>query len=349
MTPTQIHLPRYRYRLELWRPNGPRLLEVPLEAADFAPAADAVFLDALRLGRFAEYLPPARAVRVEPRFLRPGGSPLAAGFRVHLPTPDGGEHARDFGPRVFRSLARRVMVELAREGLLAADAQLAFQLAAYLDEAEPPRPSRIAFTLDAPEPLVPIRAGSKAALGRAQAWDDPGPDDLPVLIPRRVLEDALEEARRFPEREVGGFLLGHLRRDGATAELFLEVTAHLPAEGTEATETSVTFTPQSWAHAREVIRLRGEGEIFAGWVHSHPFRFCAECPETPRPECVGKVLFFSPEDVFLMELAFAQPFMVGLQTAVEPKLERALGHLPVRLYGWRDAEVAPRGFEVFGD
>ena len=42
----------------------------------------------------------------------------------------------------------------------------------------------------------------------------------------------------------------------------------------------------------------------------------------------------------------AQPFMVALQTAIEPKLEQALGHLPVRLYGWRNGEIVPRGFEV---
>jgi hypothetical protein len=38
--------------------------------------------------------------------------------------------------------------------------------------------------------------------------------------------------------------------------------------------------------------------------------------------------------------------MVGLLTAVEPKLERPLGHAPVRLYGWKNGEIVPRGFEV---
>ena len=48
----------------------------------------------------------------------------------------------------------------------------------------------------------------------------------------------------------------------------------------------------------------------------------------------------------IMELTFNQPFMVALQTAVEPRLEAVLGHLPVRLYGWRDGVIVPRGFEV---
>jgi hypothetical protein len=61
---------------------------------------------------------------------------------------------------------------------------------------------------------------------------------------------------------------------------------------------------------------------------------------------VDKVLFYSSDDEFLMELTFARPFMVGLLTAVEPKLERPLGHAPVRLYGWKNGEIVPRGFEV---
>jgi proteasome lid subunit RPN8/RPN11 len=200
--------------------------------------------------------------------------------------------------------------------------------------------------LEADEPAVPIRPIARRTLGRTAAWDEQDGADVPVLIPRHVLEEAVDEAKRAPDREVGGFLLGHLCRDPEGGELFLHVACHVPAEATEATQTSVTFTPESWQRAREVIAWRGEGEIFAGWVHSHPFRFCDECTVPAKPECVGKVLFFSPEDRFLMELTFPQPFMVGLQTAVEPKLEPTLGHLPVRLYGWRHGEIVPRGFEV---
>ena len=47
------------------------------------------------------------------------------------------------------------------------------------------------------------------------------------------------------------------------------------------------------------------GEIFAGWVHSHPFRFCKDCPLPAPAECIAKVLFYSQDDEFLMELSFA--------------------------------------------
>jgi len=66
-------------------------------------------------------------------------------------------------------------------------------------------------------------------------------------------------------------------------------------------------------------------------------------------ECVGKVMFYSNEDEFLMETSFARPFMVGLLAAVEPRLETVLGHPPVKLYGWKKGIIESRGFEVIND
>src|SRR5262249_11486989 len=160
----------------------------------------------------------------------------------------------------------------------------------------------------------------------------------PVLAPRHVLEEAVAEARQAPDREVGGVLLGHLCRDRDDGALYLEVTCAVPCEETRATEGSVTFThptgarvPEVGGLARggEVVELRGEGELIVGWVHSHPFLLCAECPRPVPAECQAKVLFYSSDDEFLMETAFARPFMVGLLTAVEPRL----GELPVKLFG----------------
>lgn len=336
-----LQTPTYRLRLEYRQLDDHSVLEVPLGEADFARAVETAFFDGLRHGRFHEYLVPAAGVRIEPRFVEE--SPLTEGFAVVLPTDDG-EHRVAFETNFLASHAKRILVDRVLEGEVEADT-LKYRLTAYLDDA-PPRRSGLGMTLEADEPQVPIRSVRREALGRTVKWDTPDPKDLRVLVPRGVLEQAVVEAKEAPEREVGGFLLGHLCRAEEDGELFLLVTCHVPAESTEATQTSVTFTAQTWASAREVIAWRDEGEIFAGWVHSHPFRFCAECPSPPKPDCLSKVLFFSAEDHFLMEVTFAQPFMVALQTAVEPKLEMLLGHLPVRMYGWRDGVVVPRGFEV---
>jgi hypothetical protein len=90
-------------------------------------------------------------------------------------------------------------------------------------------------------------------------------------------------------------------------------------------------------------------EFVVGWHHSHPFRFCQQCPLPTPPECIAKVMFYSVDDLQVMATTFHQPFHVGLLTALEPRLEAALGHLPAKLFGWRNGEVVGRGFEVIDD
>jgi proteasome lid subunit RPN8/RPN11 len=336
----------YRFRLEFLSEDGAPVHELALAPADFNRAVEAAFFDGLRQGVFGEYNPPLGRARIEPLFEGVDGSPLVTGFAVVVPAPAGGEQRTEFTSDFFDSRASRVGSELVRAGRLPEKGKLLYQLAAYLEQPRETATRRPRILLEPPTIEVPLRAGSRSAFARREAWDEPRPDEMPVLIPRHVLEEAVEEARRAPGREVGGVLLGHLRRDPDNGEIFLEVTCQVPAEETQSTSTSVTFTAATWERVREVIEIRGEGEIFAGWVHSHPFRFCKDCPLPAPPECIAKVLFYSQDDEFLMELSFAQPFMVGLLTAVEPKLEQTLGHLPVRLYGWQNGEIGPRGFEV---
>jgi hypothetical protein len=334
----------YAFRLEFWKNKQGRVHELPLAPGDFSRAVEATFFDGLRKGAFGDYDFRAEQAVLEPRFVQAGGSPRVEGFDVVLPTPAGGEHRLAFGRDFFHNLVRRIGKEMVLAGKVPEDGVVLYQLTAYLDEGEKQQSGGLTIELESETPEIPVRPGSRKALGPSEAWDNPGPDDFPVLVPRHVIEEAVEEAKGAPEREVGGVLLGHLRRD--EGELYLEVTALVPGEETEATELSVTFTHATWARVREVIDVRGEGEIFVGWMHSHPFRFCQECPLPVPKECMDKVLFYSADDEFLMELSFARPFMVGLLAAVEPRLETALGHAPVKLYGWNKGLIEARGFEV---
>jgi proteasome lid subunit RPN8/RPN11 len=350
MPQTRVRPALYQYRLEFFKPRRGRVHELPLARADFDRAIEATFFDALRSGSFAEYRPPFAAARIAPAFASgKEGSPRAEGFRVVLPLPDGGEQEKEFTADFFDRRALRIGTDLVRDGRLPNGSTVLYQLSAYLEVEEAPARRGLRFTLEPESVEVPIRPGSLAGYGSRDAWDEPDRHDMPVLIPRCVIDESVEEAVKAPDREVGGALLGHLRRDADTGEIFVEVTCQVPAEETTATEASVTFTPATWARVREVIEVRGDGEIFVGWVHSHPFGLCDDCPAKPPPECVAKVLFFSDDDKFLMELSFPRPFMVGLLCAREPKLTAALGHAPVKLFGWRDGEVVPRGFEVIDE
>jgi proteasome lid subunit RPN8/RPN11 len=336
----------HTFALDLFTADGQRLGAVALEKADFTRAVEACFFTALRQGRFANYAVPQEEVRVEPvvRQLAPGRHTDA--FEVVLPLPGGAEQRTRFGLDFFKGLVRRSAVPLVAAGRLAEDSALVYLLRAEPGEPQRRAPGGLALELEAEAPAIPIRPGRRRGHGLAQAWDGPRASDFPVLLPRHVIDEAVAEARRAPEREVGGVLLGHLRRDEEDGALYLEVTCLVPAEDTQATGLSVTFTHSTWARVREVAQWRGAGELIVGWVHSHPFRLCAECPAPVPAECQAKVLFYSADDEFLMETTFARPFMVGLLAAVEPRLETALGHAPVKLFGWRDGVIASRGFEV---
>lgn len=325
----------YHFALQL-HADGRAVGVLPLERGDFARAAEAAFFAALRAGRVRDYAPSLDRAHLAPH----GG-----GFEATLPLPSGDATAH-FGIDYFKTFARRHGARLVLAGALAPGAALAVRLVAR-PGGPTPRPRRgLAISLEEEPAIIPVRDGHRRAHGPTEAWDAPAPEDLPVLIPRHVLDEAVADARQAPDREVGGVLLGHLCRDADDGALYLEVTCAVPCEGTRATEVSVTFTHETWARVREVTQLRGEGELIVGWVHSHPFRLCGECPLPLPAECLNKVLFYSGDDEFLMETAFARPFMVGLLTAVEPRLEAALGHLPVKLFGWRDGVIVPRGFEV---
>ena len=339
-TPTPL---RHRFVLELMYDDRP-VHELPLERADFARAGEATFFEALRRGLFRDYDPPLERAVLEP-ILDPG-SPHVTAFEVMVPLPGGGEQRGRFGGAFFKALAHRTGAQLAMAGRVPADATLLYRLAAFADEPAPRKKAGMTIDLESEQPSIPLRPASRKQQGAVEAWDDPRPSDFPVRLPRHVLEESVELARQAPAREVGGVLLGHLCRDADTGELHLEVSCLVPAEETEATALSVTFTHRTWARVREVMEWRGEGELVVGWMHSHPFRLCGECPVPVPPECQAKVLFYSTDDEFLMELSFPRPFMVGLLAAVEPKLERTLGHLPVKLFGWDGGLIRPRGFEV---
>ena len=337
----------FRFAMELLTPGGKRLDTVALERADFDRAIEATCFDALRRGEVSEYAFAKDQARIVPRF--PGDGPRSAGFDIAIDTCSG-ERRRHFSLDYFRTTMRRHGAGLAVAGRLAPDATVAFRLAAF---AEEPLRKKSGWVMDLEEEpsRITIRKGDLRAHGPSEAWDAPTADDFRVLIPRHVIDESIAEARALPDREIGGALLGHLRRDAASGELYLEVTCLVPCEQTRATAVSVTFTHDTWARVREVLTCRGEDELIVGWVHSHPFRVCAECPSPVPTECQAKVLFYSTDDEFLMESTFPRPFMVGLLAAVEPRLESALGHAPVKLFGWRDGVVVPRGFEVidFGE
>ena len=136
-----------------------------------------------------------------------------------------------------------------------ASTQIVFQIGCLLVDNSPScdgeLPSCVCEGVPAIEPptfRIPIRKLRRDTFASADPWDSPNRTELPVLISRSLLEDSCDEASRNPDREVGGLLLGQLCQDPESREVFLLVTCLVSAEGTtQATATSVTFSPESFS------------------------------------------------------------------------------------------------------
>jgi hypothetical protein len=352
--PMQIDTASCAMQLELLDEQRNSLHREPLTQAVFARAILAARFDAFRRHRDEVYRPTTRDAAIEPLFIA-GGDPRCHGFRVRLELPDGNDHAVDFPLRYFYSRACATWEALSKRQTTAVDPvnpPWAYQLLAYLEETEADARSRIVVETSGP-PLTAL-SGAWADLAPRAIWDGIHADDLPVAVCRKVIDDAFDEAKQFREREVAGLLLGEIRCDPTSDEVYLLVSCYVPGGDTApGGATAVSLTPATFSRANELIALRrrqGRREIVVGWAHSHPFKFCAECPLPTPPECIDKVLFYSTADLQVMQAAFADAFAVGLLVAPnEPKLTQALGHPAVRLFGYRQGVIVARGFTVVGD
>jgi hypothetical protein len=140
-------------------------------------------------------------------------------------------------------------------------------------------------------------------------------------------------------------LLGHLQRSPGSPEIYAEVTAHVPAQHTDATKASLTFTPDSWVAVNDAIALSGEGESCICWFHFHPNfsdSACAKCPEERRRICPLSRPFFSTSDIHMHRTVFGRAYQTAMLVSDfgQPELD-------VSFFGWRDGAVVSRGFEVF--
>ena len=120
---------------------------------------------------------------------------------------------------------------------------------------------------------------------RSIAVGEQNEEDIPVFLPQHVLAEADQLTRDAAGVETASVLIGHMHRDRPGGELFLEVTAQIPARNSQGTATKVTFGPETWDAVQGALALRGGNEQWVGWFHSHPAAsWCnPKCPpEEPR-------------------------------------------------------------------
>ena len=331
---------QYRFALAFFNEDGTSLGQFPFEV-DFEPATEWTRFIAARRGSLKWYLGTGEA-RIEPTWHSTEGAPHVQGFSVELPGDgDGSGNLLDtFGPSYFVEKAQSIASRLIAAGELSPAGRffflpLAYPLAESLETTKAPFTAReVMPSLDLGELCLEERRQGASALGTI------GEDDMPVFMPRRILDEVSALARRAGSKETGGVLIGHLYQDPNEPEIFAEITAQVHARTAQAETNKLTFTAETWTDVRAALELRKGGELWLGYWHSHPLaEWCKKCPSEKRNACLLSRDFFSADDRALHRAVFPRAYSVALVVNMAGESDHSFS-----LFGWNQGVIAPRGF-----
>jgi hypothetical protein len=345
----------YRYTIDVLAEDG-RSLESTVVAPDWNAAVEWAHFEGIRTGRLPAVTGTSPS-RIEPIWDARAGEPIVTGFRIVMPSASGGELARDIPRSYLRSIAQDLSAGLVKKKLLEPGDAYRWTVSAFPFGSDATAADAVAddFLLeDVPKPLPVDDASLGAFLGGSSFVKDGDGDggaapEVPVFLPQEIMDEAVALARQAGDVETGGVLVGKLHRDrdaaNGTRELFLEVTAQIPAQHTVSDSSKLTFTADTWSAVRAAIALRRRDELMLGWWHYHP-DFCRlrGCPPERRRACDAASPFFSAEDVRLHATCFPAGYHVALLISDSSRAD----DLARSLFGWSQGMVLPRGFHVLG-
>jgi hypothetical protein len=328
----------YRFALAMFREDGSSLGTV-LAERDWEPVREWTRFYFQRRGELP--LNGDGSASILPLWERTLGEPYCRGYRVEIPRPGRRPVASDFPKTHFRECAGVAAGRFVERRQLREGDTYTYLLVAHPAPPEPVKPGGLTVTNTSPS--VPARDGALAPyLARVKPMGVVDSDDMPVFVSRQVLREAEELTNAKKGIETGGILIGLLWRDAEAGEIFAEVTAQIPAEHTSSSHVKLTFTPQTWAAAEAALRLRGRGEIYLGYYHSHPvFSWCRgkECTPEKQKTCRLAKDFFSADDEAFMRAAFPRAYNLGLVVN-----DTAFTGLTFSMFGNREGMIQPRGF-----
>lgn len=292
---------------------------------DWLPVREAIQLELLK-----QYGNAARPVgysdfTIEPAFSPESGEPWLDGV-VATVGSNGGKFSFYLPNAAFvRPAARLLSAKMVADKRVEAGDLITYRAVAYpAGKAEPPQVSPFAEIAILP-PINEIESLDLLFPNSSLAPGNTGEPavELPIYVPESLLSELTTGAEASAKVETGGLLIGRLHRhpiDGGH-RIALEITAQIPAEYTEASETSLRFNHDSWAAADRALRLRESAgkphqsnEIVIGWHHSHPSKFwCPDtCPMENRLSCPKQAPFFSGDDLSLHREVFPKAYHIAL-------------------------------------
>jgi proteasome lid subunit RPN8/RPN11 len=316
---------RHQFALELERCDKSPLGQFSV-TMDWEPARQWARLEALRAGQ-----QPGLKASIEPRWEATVGKPYVdgvcmrlAGVSVVIPTT------------YFRIAAQQIGRTLVAEKRLTSGELFNYRVVAFPIQKETPRPL---FRIEEVTAALPLRL---ARLPAAVGFGTQFPEDLPVVVPQTVLDEAAALTRQAEANEIGGILIGHVCTDDERRDLFVEVTALIPARHALSESTKLTFTAETWTAVDAAIKLRRREEQMLGWFHSHPAKYwCSpNCSLDARKKCPLSRSFFSAEDCLLHRTVFP---MAHCSALVVTNTDAGLKYA---MFGWRQGIIAQRGFHI---
>jgi hypothetical protein len=335
----------HEYTFHLYKEDGSFLGQTNLEI-DWEPALEWCHLLGIRTGR----LPPM--MNICPHVIAPiwdenAGRPYISGFRTVLTADDGHEGFSTVFPiSYFAGQAQKASEGYVRIGKLEQGEFFRYRMVASPGkpavDSRTPKP----HTFCVREVHKPIPLGKKS-LRRLRVESVPfGQEDemdMPVFIPNRVLDEACSRTREAGAHEVGGILVGRLLRDTVSSEIMTEVTAEVPVRNAQSGLYSLSFTPESWTAARNVVDLRNQDELMLGWWHSHSYlkQVCQNCRRLEDKSCDHTAVYMSEKDCGLHRAAFYRAYNLALVLGDTPCKGLSYG-----LFGWRNGAIHRRGFRI---
>lgn len=146
-------------------------------------------------------------------------------------------------------------------------------------------------------------------LGESLRWVSPHENhvqpNVKIFFVQSAYQKCVEHTLSDLEREVGGVLIGVVRRDSARAQTYIVIQDIIPATFTDSGETHLTFTQNTLVHLNHQLEDQFPGKTIVGWYHTHPR--------------LG--VFLSSHDTFLHRHFFPEPIHVAL--VIDPCLGNA--------------------------
>jgi proteasome lid subunit RPN8/RPN11 len=142
---------------------------------------------------------------------------------------------------------------------------------------------------------------SQIVLSDLQERPFPMLTDFRIVFSEHAYEVVHAHTKENTSVEICGVLIGDIFKDNRGP--YLEITDAIRGEGAVNLAGQVTFTQETWSYINGIKDTKFSDKRIVGWYHTHP-RFG---------------IFLSPQDIFIQENFFSQPWQVAF--VIDPVAE----------------------------